>query len=841
MLYMKGQENRADKWFRACKPKKGQKKMKRKMLVVLLLATTILAGCQADASKDADEDVSKGTDSVEVSLGKADNEIVNSSGSGQSGDYGELTVADIKQKYTTAETEDIMPLYNVAEDQVFDFTFQTDWYGLSVPESELVTIHTDSKCQPESTCYTSVDIVENEKGFTISLSPISAVMETVFNEEDEINNEHAVWGNAPVYYIAIHYDMESEELTKMETPTIIPFTIKHEVQAPEVRGEVGTDGRFRLIWEPVEGAEEYRIYNLVDGNQWTGENNSPVDGAESGYMLSTLLYMGSTTETEFMDFDGSGEDSVAMHERSVSGKLYCIGQNYSVCGEYYVSAVVDGRESGFASAVRTSDLQIPYQLTDESDIMFADFEKVEDLPLTLEVVNIDGSVTPRNVCYTFQWENTWIEGQQVPEYAYQIEGTMLSGCVSMRVEGEVDLPETVGELSTIGRVEPENDINMQPDADVETIIETESDSADVASLVEQQIENTEKHIEKGDKQTTEAVGDKYMIFADSAEEEWLALNMLNGENEISVEAFPSLQYAENLQDVFYKVYYQNPYILGVSKFGYDYNDMTFYVDYAYTGEEMEQMREEIYEEAETILDEIVTDGMSDEEKRMAIYKYLEDNCEYDYDALENAKENGYKKSADDPYEYAFNTYGILVEKKGVCQSFAYAYKLLCNMSGLECNVMTGYLDGSLPHAWNVVKIEGEWYQTDSTNNGNVSGIPYFLYNSDSETARKTGFSTDALYEVDAELADYESLSQEHEYYFANNMYAEGLDEYAELLDELVQEDVQNICIRYDGETPDEEEFQDTVMEVFYRKNLENELADMVYMISNNFIVLTKAE
>ena len=226
---------------------------------------------------------------------------------------------------------------------------------------------------------------------------------------------------------------------------------------------------------------------------------------------------------------------------------------------------------------------------------------------------------------------------------------------------------------------------------------------------------------------------------------------------------------------------------------------------------------------------------------MVIYKYLEENCEYDYAALEEAEKNNYKKTADDEHEYAFNTYGIIVEKKGVCQSYAYAYKLLCNMSGLECNVMTGYLDGSLPHAWNVVKIDGEWYQTDSTNNEKVAGIPYFLYNSNTETAEMTGFSRDKLYGLDEELAEYESTNQEYEYYFANSRYAEDLDEYVNVLGGLVEEEGENICIRYSGEKPDTSEFEEAVVEVFYRKNLEDKLADMTYKISNNFIILSNGK
>jgi len=42
---------------------------------------------------------------------------------------------------------------------------------------------------------------------------------------------------------------------------------------------------------------------------------------------------------------------------------------------------------------------------------------------------------------------------------------------------------------------------------------------------------------------------------------------------------------------------------------------------------------------------------------------------------------------------------------------------LADKAGLECIVVTGYLYGNLPHAWNRVKIDRHWMTVDSTNNG----------------------------------------------------------------------------------------------------------------------------
>lgn len=214
--------------------------MKKRVLAGMLAAMTLLAGCQADVKQDIGE-VTTTMEDIEKADASEQPEA-NSTAIGS-----KVTVADLKEKYDesdddTAASEEVMPLYNVAEDEVFDFTFQVDPLDISIPESDMVTVHTDSKCEPESELPVYADVTENGKGFTLSISPISAVLETIYNEQDEEENDHAVWGNAPMYYIAIWYDMESETLEKLDEPIIIPFTVKHAVEAPQVSGHVDSKG-----------------------------------------------------------------------------------------------------------------------------------------------------------------------------------------------------------------------------------------------------------------------------------------------------------------------------------------------------------------------------------------------------------------------------------------------------------------------------------------------------------------------------------------------------------------------------------------------------------------------
>lgn len=109
--------------------------------------------------------------------------------------------------------------------------------------------------------------------------------------------------------------------------------------------------------------------------------------------------------------------------------------------------------------------------------------------------------------------------------------------------------------------------------------------------------------------------------------------------------------------------------------------------------------------AKRVFDSIISPDMTDLEKVKSIHDYLVLNCEYDYEAI----------SSDDfePYSY----YGVFINKKAVCSGYADAFLLLCDMAGIPALVVCGEADSGtqiLPHAWNMVCLDGVWYYVDVT-------------------------------------------------------------------------------------------------------------------------------
>lgn len=115
--------------------------------------------------------------------------------------------------------------------------------------------------------------------------------------------------------------------------------------------------------------------------------------------------------------------------------------------------------------------------------------------------------------------------------------------------------------------------------------------------------------------------------------------------------------------------------------------------------------EEQYYKLRDFADEFVKqmDGMSDYEKVKFTHDYLVENCTYNIDR-------------DGPVNCLFG-------KQSNCNGYALSFCLIMQRCDIECKYITG-----LNHAWNVVKLDGLWYNIDVTwdDTGGEISYDYFL-------------------------------------------------------------------------------------------------------------------
>ena len=106
---------------------------------------------------------------------------------------------------------------------------------------------------------------------------------------------------------------------------------------------------------------------------------------------------------------------------------------------------------------------------------------------------------------------------------------------------------------------------------------------------------------------------------------------------------------------------------------------------------------------------------TDYQKVKAIYDYICSNVTYDHDNLN-----------DESYSLKYTAYAALINKTAVCQGYASLFYRLALDTGVDTRVISGEAGG--PHAWNIVKLNGKYYNLDSTWDAGRSTYAYFLKN-----------------------------------------------------------------------------------------------------------------
>ena len=110
----------------------------------------------------------------------------------------------------------------------------------------------------------------------------------------------------------------------------------------------------------------------------------------------------------------------------------------------------------------------------------------------------------------------------------------------------------------------------------------------------------------------------------------------------------------------------------------------------------------------------VTQGMTDLEKELALHDALLELGSYDRTVYAHATPQGRPDNT--------NPYGMLVGGYGICLGYATTFQLLMDLAGVECITVVGASYGSTSdHAWNLVRLEGEWYAVDPTWNDPTGG------------------------------------------------------------------------------------------------------------------------
>lgn len=144
---------------------------------------------------------------------------------------------------------------------------------------------------------------------------------------------------------------------------------------------------------------------------------------------------------------------------------------------------------------------------------------------------------------------------------------------------------------------------------------------------------------------------------------------------------------------------------------------------------------QVYTEAKRVLNNIISDDMTDYEKALSIFDWISVKTQYDHTSLKEDESDNPQKNP------CYYLEGVFLTGYAVCDGFSKAYSLMCNMIGIDCIRIVGTAktqSGSGGHAWNKVKIDkdpldnipAKYYLVDITWSevaGDSQEIPFHSY------------------------------------------------------------------------------------------------------------------
>lgn len=116
----------------------------------------------------------------------------------------------------------------------------------------------------------------------------------------------------------------------------------------------------------------------------------------------------------------------------------------------------------------------------------------------------------------------------------------------------------------------------------------------------------------------------------------------------------------------------------------------------------------VLQSAREVIDANIRDGMSQYQQELAIHDWMVAWASYDHDTLSHVPGEEGGSDSDNPY-------GFLVGKKGICLGYSSTFQLFMDLLDIPCRTVRGTAHaGTADHAWNLVRLDGEWYGVDVT-------------------------------------------------------------------------------------------------------------------------------
>ncbi len=484
------------------------------------------------------------------------------------------------------------------------------------------------------------------------------------------------WNLNPRVYVVQYLTPEG---APRERPLVTEVAFASATAAPaQIAASVTQDGDAQLDWAPVEGASEYAV--VLQQHRGSG-----LDG--------TVRVIGRTSETTWTSAETERCRSAGCTQNDVLALTTIDASTMAALPELSAERV-DARLGVVAVVDRETSLLAPADLAGlealpvRSDRRWDAGADVADrglaaLPSRFLFVAADGS-TRATGSFVERAEVT--RRGDVWEVPLRGQGTRLVDVVRIPV-GAVD------------------DIDAQVAAYNERALRDYPPAGLLQTEVVIDVDDPEKP-------GAELPAPDYPVFGSNELTRFIASQLIAGSTAIDTSTFADRPGLPSLQDAWDEAKYQNPYAFAYfDRISLD--GSVIHVDSPYSATEKQSRQKRLAAKVEDVVTSEITDDMSAADKVGALNRYLVDTADYDHAAIAGSP-GPYVSDIPAALRYAWEPDGTLLDRQGVCMSYAYAFQALAQGAGLESVVVTGDLADGGGHAWNKVRTGGSWRSVDVT-------------------------------------------------------------------------------------------------------------------------------
>jgi len=270
------------------------------------------------------------------------------------------------------------------------------------------------------------------------------------------------------------------------------------------------------------------------------------------------------------------------------------------------------------------------------------------------------------------------------------------------------------------------------------------------------------------------------------------------------------------------------YKLSVSK-GLMYDRIE--IELSYSVENKQDLEQKI-QKIEAVIDSYTNNlaSKSDFEKELYLHDHVATDVKYYTEITEIA----------DVPEVYHTIYGAFIEKQAVCDGFAKTMQILLDRCDIENIFVTGMIDET-PHAWNMIRLDYEWYHLDLTSDkyvkeadGSTKSVAHTYFNVTDEEILKS-------HVIDDQDLNPSAKSTNFNYYIKTNSNINSTQNFDERVKEIIQSQSSSNSLEFSCEIND---VPTKLLAVLYEINFNgyknnNGTVKMKYYNENNTYIVQK--